>query len=96
MKFPKLTTIAEYLNILSAIIFFIIVVLTVFGCNYSSYSEGFTNKKEKKENFQNEIIDQVKGGKIDVQLIEKYIKENKLTKEDLDAIIKAVESADKK
>lgn len=88
---PKLTKIAEYLNAVSAILFFIIVILTVFGCNLSS-REGFQNKRE---NFQNEIIDQVKGGKIDVQLIEQYIKEKKLTKEDLDVIIKAVESSGK-
>ena len=95
MKFKmfKLTKIAEYINILSAIIFFVIVVLSVFGCKLNR-QEGFENNK--RENFQNEIVDQVKSGKIDVQLIEQYIKEKKLTKEDLDAIIKAVETTDKK
>jgi putative sterol carrier protein len=85
-KLPKAAKIAEFMNVLSGILFFIIIVMIVFGCQVN-VQEQFQNKKE---NFQNEIIDQVKGGKIDIKMIEQYIKEKKLSKDDLDAIIKAV------
>lgn len=89
-KLPKLSNIAQYLNVLSTILFFVIILIVLFGCNKER--EGFQNKKE---NFQNEIIDQVKSGKIDVELIEKLIKEKKLNQDDLNAIIKAVEESKK-
>jgi hypothetical protein len=85
-KLPKAAKIAEFINVLSGILFFIIIVMIVFGCQVN-VQEQFQNKKE---NFQNEIIDQVKVGKIDIKMIEQYIKEKKLSKDDLDAIIKAV------
>ena len=89
-KLPKAAKIAEFINVLSGILFFIIIVMIVFGCQVN-VQEQFQNKKE---NFQNEIIDQVKGGKIDIKMIEQYIKEKKLSKDDLDAIIKAVNEND--
>lgn len=53
---------------------------------------------KQRENFENNdklqsIIDGVKGGNIDNKSITEYIKNNKLSKEDLDKIIKKLEDA---
>lgn len=91
MKLKYVKMLSNATGWIVVIIFLLIIFITLFGCKFQ-FQENYENKPN---NVQSEIIDQVKTGKIDVHMIEQYIKEKKLNKEDLDTIIRAVESENK-
>ena len=83
----------NYINIASAILAILIVFILFFGCNKKH--ENFENPTTLSD-FQKQIIDDVKKGKIDNKTITGYIKEGKFTKNDLNDIIKHLaEESDK-
>ncbi len=76
----------DKLNILSLVLCIVIIIVLLFGCRKINYFENFETSIPLTK-FQQEILEGVKNGKIDSNMIEQYIKENKFTKEDLDKII---------
>jgi len=83
--------ISKYLNIISLILCMIITILLLTGCN-KKYLERFENSDTKSKGitltpFQKKIVDEVKAGNIDNQVIVKYIQDKKFTKKDLEKII---------
>lgn len=84
----KLVKYTKYINILSFVIFVAIIITTLFGCN-NVQKEEFQNNKE---HFVNSIIHGIQTGTIDIKTMEKYIRENNLTKEDLERILASIET----
>ena len=83
----------KYINIASVILAILIVFVLFFGCN--KRRENFENPTTLSD-FQKQVIDDVKKGKIDNKTITGYIKEGKFTKDDLNDIIKHLaEESDK-
>ena len=78
----------KYLDLLSLLLVIIITVMLIWGCNKSKV-ERFENKLT---DFQSQIVDDIKKGNINNDTIKKYLSENKLKKEDIDAIIKFLSS----
>lgn len=79
------------LNYVSLILVIVILFLTTVGCKKVSYTEKFANSENTELNtFQKQMIESVKRGKIDKELIEKYVKEKKITKSDIDNIVQFV------
>lgn len=75
---------ASYYKKNTRILLLVAIIVVVFILSFLFY---------KKETFENpkkiqEIVDGVKGGDIDNAKITEYIKNNKLSKEELDEIIK--------
>lgn len=69
----------------------IITILLLTGCN-KKYLERFENPSQSSQEIHlspllQEIVDDVKSGKIDNKTITKYIRENKFTKNDLELVI---------
>ena len=84
---------ANHINYFSIALCVIIVTFLLTGCN--------KKKVERFENsgltdFQNRLVNDVQKGKIDGKIISKYIKDNKLTKNDLNSIIANISSSVKK
>lgn len=75
----------HYINIASAILAILIIIVLFFGCNKKR--ENFENPTSLTD-FQKQVIDDVKKGKIDNKTITGYIKDGKFTKDDLNDIIK--------
>lgn len=84
---------AKYINYFSIALCVIIVTLLLTGCNKKKV-ERFENKG--LTDFQNRLVNDVKNGKVDGKIISKYIKEKKLTKNDLNSIISNIASSVKK
>ena len=83
----------HYINIASVILVILIVIILFFGCNKKR--ENFENPTSLSD-FQKQVIDDVKKGKIDNKTITGYIKDGKFTKDDLNDIIKYLaEESDK-
>ena len=80
----KLQNIVKILDILCGVLVIIILIIIFFGCFKKNSFERFENTLNEH---QKQIIEGVKGGKIDSELISKYIKEDKLKKEDLDTVV---------
>lgn len=81
----------KYLDLLSLLLVIIITIMLIWGCNKSNVRkvERFENKLT---DFQSQIVDDIKKGNINNDTIKKYLSENKLKKEDIDAIIKFLSS----
>jgi len=84
---------AKHINYFSIALCVIIVTFLLSGCNQKKI-ERFENKGFT--DFQNRLVNDVKNGKIDGKIISKYIKEKKLTKNDLNSIISNIASSIKK
>lgn len=84
---------AKHINYFSIALCVIIVTLLLTGCNKKKV-ERFENKG--LTDFQNRLVNDVKNGKINGKIISKYIKDNKLTKNDLNGIISNIASSVKK
>jgi Zn-dependent M16 (insulinase) family peptidase len=84
---------AKHINYFSIALCVIIVTFLLSGCNKKKI-ERFENKGFT--DFQNRLVNDVKNGKIDGKIISKYIKEKKLTKNDLNSIISNIASSVKK
>lgn len=78
------------LNMFSLFLCLVIVILLIFGCSYKRVEHFNNTKKKNIEEFQNSIIEGVMNGKIDKKKITEYIKENKLSKQDLNGIIETI------
>lgn len=76
----------DVLNIISLFLCVIITVALLFGCKRVTFFERFETSAPLTA-FQQQVLEGVKKGNIDTNMIEQYIKENKFTKEDLDTII---------
>lgn len=84
------------INILSLILCVVIIIVLLFGSRQIKFFEKFESVAPLTS-FQQEILEGVKKGNVDTNMIEQYIKENKFTKEDLDTIINyIVKNMDKK
>ena len=83
-----------YINIMSILMCILILFNITYGCYYKDYTEKFTNDandiNDAKTEFQLKLIDSIKSGKIDRDLIAKNIKDKKITKDDIDSIISIV------
>lgn len=76
----------HYINLLLVLVCIAILSITIYGGLYKK--EHFTNEDTHK--FQSQLIEGIKNGKIDRELIAKNIKEKKISKEDIDSIISIV------
>lgn len=85
-KFPIFN---QSLNVLSMIIFATIIILIIYGCK--GPFETFENIK-KVDHFSQEILEEAKNGIIDGDKIASYIKDNKLTKENINSIIEQLQT----
>lgn len=85
----------KYLNIFSLLLCIVIVILLLVGCSKKNTFERFENKKKEVtiEKFQNSILEGVANGKINSNMIKRYIEEKKISKEDIDAIITKIASS---
>jgi prolipoprotein diacylglyceryltransferase len=63
------------------------IVLTYYVYTRHYTREGFETEKELSD-FHKQIVDDITSGKIDNVTISNYIKDGKVTKDDLDVIIK--------
>lgn len=84
---------AKHINYFSIALCVIIITFLLTGCNKKKI-ERFENKG--LNDFQTRLVNDVKNGKIDGKIISKYIKEKKLTKNDLNGIIANIASSVKK
>ncbi len=79
------------INTMSILICIFILFNTTYGCYRKEYTEKFANDtNDAKAEFQLKLIESIKNGKIDRELIAKNIKEKKITKDDIDSIISIV------
>lgn len=75
------------LNTLSIVVCLIILFNVTYGSCKKVYTESFTNNLNV---FQSQLVKDVKQGKIDNSLIQQFIKENKISKKDVDNIVSFV------
>jgi hypothetical protein len=71
-----------------ALLILIVTICIYYGCVCQYTKEGFeTESKKELNDFHKKILEDVTSGKIDNVEITKYIKDGKVSKEDLDIII---------
>lgn len=73
------------MNTISVLICLMILFNITYGSCRKEYTEQFTDGEMGA--FQSQLLADVKTGKIDNAMIKNFIKEKKITKEDLDSII---------
>lgn len=73
------------INTISVLICLMILFNITYGSCRKEYTEQFTDGEMGA--FQSQLLADVKTGKIDNAMIKNFIKEKKITKEDLDGII---------
>jgi len=80
----------DMLNIFSLILCIVIILVILFGSRKKKYIEKFETTTVPLTDFQKQILEGVKSGNIDTNTIEQYVKENKFSKDDLNAIIRYI------
>ena len=75
--------------VVSLVLLVLIVAISLYyTCMWQNTKEGFeTESKKELNDFHKKILDDVTSGKIDNVEITKYIKDGKVSKDDLDIII---------
>lgn len=76
------------LNTMSIFICLILLFIITYGSCKKEYTEKFTDQEMNV--FQTQLLNDVKEGKIDNNLIQRFIKEKKITKKDIDNIVSFV------
>jgi hypothetical protein len=78
-----------------ALLIFSTIVLSYYIYTRHYTREGFETEKELSD-FHKQIVDDISSGKIDNVTISNFIKDGKVTKDDLDVIIKHLVNKDNK
>jgi len=83
----------SYYIALYVLLILLAIVLTYYIYTRYYTREGFETQKELSD-FHKQIVDDISSGKIDNVTISNYIKEGKVSKDDLDVIIKHLVNKD--
>jgi len=85
----------SYYIAIYALLIFSAIVLSYYIYTRHYTREGFETEKELSD-FHKQIVDDISSGKIDNVTISNFIKDGKVTKDDLDVIIKHLVNKDNK